>query len=66
MLAICAVYAIAYTSNVQKHLPGKSPMKLEVTSRHDHSCLLGRKASKQTNKQTETPNIHEILLLASL
>ena len=22
-------------------------MKLEVTSRHDHSCLLGRKASKQ-------------------
>ena len=27
-------------------------MKLEVTSRHDHSCLLGRKASKQTNKQT--------------
>ena len=33
-------------------MPGKSPMKLEVTSRHDHSCLLGRKASKQTNKQT--------------
>ena len=32
-------------------MPGKSPMKLEVTSRHDHSCLLGRKASKQTNKQ---------------
>ena len=33
-------------------MPGKSPMKLEVTSRHDHNCLLGRKASKQTNKQT--------------
>ena len=31
-------------------MSGKSPMKLEVTSRHDHSCLLGRKASNQTNK----------------
>ena len=31
---------------------GKSPIKLEVTSRYDHSCLLGRKASNQTNKQT--------------
>ena len=38
-------------------MPGKSPMKLEVTSRHDHSCLLGRKASKQTNKQTNKHNI---------
>ena len=36
-------------------IPGKSPMKLEVTSRHDHSCLLGRKASKQT-KQTNYLN----------
>ena len=27
---------------------GKSPTKLEVTSRHDHSCLLGRKASNQS------------------
>ena len=31
-------------------MPGKSPMKLEVTYRHDHSCLLGRKASKQTKQ----------------
>ena len=31
-------------------MSGKSPTKLEVTSRHDHSCLLGRKASNQTNK----------------
>ena len=29
---------------------GKSPTKLEVTSRHDLSCLLGRKASNKTNK----------------
>ena len=29
---------------------GKSPEKLEVTSRHDHSLLMGRKASNQTNK----------------
>ena len=40
-------------------LSGKSPTKLEVTSRHDHSCLLGRKASNQTNKtisqSTEKP-----------
>ena len=31
-------------------MSGKSPSKLEVTCRHDHSCLLGRKASNQTNK----------------
>ena len=31
-------------------MSGKSPTKLEVTSRHDHSCLLGRKASNP-NKQ---------------
>ena len=27
----------------------KSPTKLEVTSRHAHSCLLGRKALNQTH-----------------
>ena len=27
------------------------PTKLEVISRHDHSCLLGRKTSNQSNKQ---------------
>ena len=27
----------------------KSPTKLEVTSRHEHTCLLGRKALNQTN-----------------
>ena len=32
-----------------KVISGKSPIKLEVTSRHDHSCSLGRKSS---NKQT--------------
>ena len=32
-------------------MPGKSPIKLEVMSRHDHSCLRGRNASNQTNKQ---------------
>ena len=29
---------------------GKSPTKLEVTSRHDLSCLLGRNASNQTKQ----------------
>ena len=29
---------------------GKSPTKLDVTSRYDHSCLMGHKASTQTNK----------------
>ena len=28
---------------------GKSPTKVEVMSEHDHSCLVGRKASNQTN-----------------
>ena len=28
-------------------MSGKSPTKLEATSRHDHSCLLERKASSQ-------------------
>ena len=32
-------------------MSGKSPIKLEVTSQHDHSCLLGRKASNQSNKE---------------
>ena len=32
-------------------MSGKSPTTLEVTSGHDHSCLLGRKTSNQTNKQ---------------
>ena len=31
-------------------LSGKSLTKLVVTSRHDHSCLLGRKTSNQTNE----------------
>ena len=35
-------------------MSGKSPTKFEVTSRHDHSCLLGRKPSTQTNKQKQT------------
>ena len=30
-------------------MSGKSPTKLEVTSQHDLSCLLGRKASSQTS-----------------
>ena len=30
-------------------MSGKSPTKLAVTSRHDQSCLLGRKATNQTN-----------------
>ena len=33
-------------------MSGKSPTKLEMTSRHNHSCLLGCKASNQT-KSTE-------------
>ena len=35
-------------------MSGKNPTKLEVMSRHDNSCLLGRKVSEQTNK-TFTP-----------
>ena len=31
---------------------GKSPTKLEVTFRYDHSCLMGHKASTQTKKNT--------------
>ena len=31
---------------------GKKSHKIEATSRHDHCCVLGRKASLQTNKQT--------------
>ena len=45
-------------------MSGKSPMKLEVTSRHDHSCLLGRKASipnKQKFKQKFCPSFLKIL-----
>ena len=54
--ALAAYWGGAFVQGLRCHfisMPGKSPMKLEVTSRHDHSCLLGRKASKQT-KQTET------------
>ena len=36
-------------------MSSKSPTKLKVTSRHDHSCLLGRiLASNQTNKSIFT------------
>ena len=52
--ALAAYWGGASVQGLRCHfisMPGKSPMKLEVTSRHDHSCLLGRKASKQTNKQ---------------
>ena len=52
--ALAAYWGGAFVQCLRCHfisMPGKSPMKLEVTSRHDHSCLLGRKASKQTNKQ---------------
>ena len=52
--AFAAYWGGAFVQGLRCHfisMPGKSPMKLEVTSRHDHSCLLGRKASKQT-KQT--------------
>ena len=53
--ALAAYWGGAFVQGLRCHfisMPGKSPMKLEVTSRHDHSCLLGRKASKQTNKQS--------------
>ena len=53
--ALAAYWGGASVQGLRCHfisMAGKSPMKLEVTSRHDHSCLLGRKASKQTNKQT--------------
>ena len=53
--ALAAYWGGAFVQGLRCHfisMPGKSPMKLEVTSRHDHSCLLGSKASKQTNKQT--------------
>ena len=49
--ALAAYWGGASVQGLRCHfisMPGKSPMKLEVTSRHDHSCLLGRKASKQT------------------
>ena len=49
--ALAAYWGGAFVQGLRCHLismSGKSPMKLEVTSRHDHSCLLGRKASKQT------------------
>ena len=51
--ALAAYWGGASVQGLRCHfisMPGKSPMKLEVTSRHDHRCLLGRKASKQTNK----------------
>ena len=51
--ALAAYWGGAFVQGLRCHfisMPGKSPMKLEVTSRHDHSCLLGSKASKQTNK----------------
>ena len=54
--ALAAYWGVAFVQGLRCHfisMPGKSPMKLEVTSRHDHSCLLGRKASKQT-KTLET------------
>ena len=54
--ALAAYWGGAFVQGLRCHfisMPGKSPMKLEVTSRHDHSCLLGRKASKQT-KQTNS------------
>ena len=49
--ALAAYWGGASVQGLRCHfisMAGKSPMKLEVTSRHDHSCLLGRKASKQT------------------
>ena len=49
--ALAAYWGGAFVQGLRCHfisMSGKSPMKLEVTSRHDHSCLLGRKASKQT------------------
>ena len=54
--ALAAYWGGAFVQGLRCHfisMPGKSPMKLEVTSRYDHSCLLGRKASKQTNKQNQ-------------
>ena len=54
--ALAAYWGGAFVQGLRCHfisMPGKSPMKLEVTSRHDHSCLLGRKASKQTNKDQQ-------------
>ena len=53
--ALAAYWGGAFVQGFRCHfisMPGKSPMKLELTSRHDHSCLLGLKASIQTNKQT--------------
>ena len=52
--ALAAYWGGASVQGLRCHfisMRGKSPMKLEVTSRYDHSCLLGCKASKQTNKQ---------------
>ena len=52
--ALAAYCGGAFVQGLRCHfisMPGKSPMKLEVMSGHDHSCLLGRKASKQ-NKRT--------------
>ena len=52
LVFLAAYWGGAFVQGLRCHfisMPGKSPMKLEVTSRHDHSCLLGRKASKQTN-----------------
>ena len=51
--ALAAYWGGAFVQGLRCHfisMPGKIPMKLEVTSRHDHSCLLGHKALKQTNK----------------
>ena len=53
--ALAAYCGGAFVQGLRCHfisMPGKSPIKLEVTSRHDHSCLLGRKASKQTNNKS--------------
>ena len=44
--ALAAYLGGAFVQGLRCHfisMPGKSPMKLEVTSRHDHSCLLGPK-----------------------
>ena len=54
--ALAAYWGGASVQGLRCHfisMPGKSPMKLEVTSRHDHSCLLGCKASKQTKKNKQ-------------
>ena len=59
--ALAAYWGGAFVQGLRCHfisMPGKSPMKLEVTSRHDHSCLLGRKASKQT-KQTHYQQLND-------